>query len=233
MHRNQPHIPSAGAAAVPILDLKPAKRRGNYNCSRCGMPKKGHSCNVAVQATSAATPGPTTTVDSSCSASRTSNTPQSRQPSNFRRALSFDDVDVRCDSPERAVDNSDYQESPPDLDPDEVMRSGGLSAVCLWEVLRRLPPVELIAAAGVCKGWRDTARSLWRAAEELRLRVPRRTQLGFVGSLLQKCPALVRLSLRMESDVDSTMLACIAFSCPNLESMEICTSETAVNRITG
>ncbi|GLU07636.1 hypothetical protein SLE2022_245880 [Rubroshorea leprosula] len=233
MHRNQPHIPSAGAAAVPILDLKPAKRRGNYNCSRCGMPKKGHSCNVAAQATTAATPGPATTVDSSCSASRTSNTPQSRQPSNFRRALSFDDVDVRCDSPERAVDNSDYQESPLDLDPDEVMRSGGLPAVCLWEVLRRLPPVELIAAAGVCKGWRDTARTVWRAAEELRLRVPRRTQLGFVGSVLQKCPALVRLSLRMESDVDSTMLACIAFSCPNLESMEICTSETAVNRITG
>lgn len=35
------------------------------------------------------------------------------------------------------------------------------------------------------------------------------------------------------SDVDATMLACIAFSCPNLESMEIYTSGSAVNRITG
>ncbi|KAJ0111933.1 hypothetical protein Patl1_03245 [Pistacia atlantica] len=37
----------------------------------------------------------------------------------------------------------------------------------------------------------------------------------------------------MESDVDATMLACIAFSCPHLECMEISTSDTAVNRITG
>ena len=29
------------------------------------------------------------------------------------------------------------------------------------------------------------------------------------------------------------MFACIAFSCPNLEVMEISTSEAAVNRITG
>ena len=35
------------------------------------------------------------------------------------------------------------------------------------------------------------------------------------------------------SDVDATMLECIAFSCPNLESMEIYASENAVNRITG
>ncbi|GLU03609.1 hypothetical protein SLE2022_207980 [Rubroshorea leprosula] len=235
MHRNQPHIPPASAAAFPVLDLKSAKRRGSYNCSRCGLPKKGHTCNVAAtNATSVATPGPTTTVDSTSSCvSRLCNTPQSRPPSHFRRALSFDDIDVRCDTPERAVDHYDYQVSPPDLDPDEVMRSGGLPAVCLWEVLRRLPPVGLLTAAGVCKGWKDTARSVWRAAEELRLRVPRKAQLGFAGSVLQKCPSLVRLSLRMESDVDSTMLACIAFSCPNLEHMEICTSDLAVNRITG
>lgn len=35
------------------------------------------------------------------------------------------------------------------------------------------------------------------------------------------------------SDVDATMLACIAFSCPNLEFMEISMASTAVNRITG
>lgn len=104
---------------------------------------------------------------------------------------------------------------------------------CLWEVLRRLPPPALLSAARVCKGWRDTSKRLWRAAEELRLRVPAKAQIGFVGSVLHKCPGLVRLSLRMESDVDATMLACIAFSCPNLETMEIFTSDTSINRITG
>ncbi|MCD9559701.1 hypothetical protein HAX54_017870, partial [Datura stramonium] len=58
-------------------------------------------------------------------------------------------------------------------------------------------------------------------------------KVGHVGSVLQKCPGLVKLSLRMKSDVDATMLACIAFSCPNLDSMEILTSDTSVNRITG
>ncbi|OMP08822.1 hypothetical protein COLO4_06074 [Corchorus olitorius] len=120
-----------------------------------------------------------------------------------------------------------------DLDPDNEIVSGGLPAGCLWDVLRRLPPAGLLSAARVCKGWRETTKRLWRAAEELRLRVPPRAQLGFIGSLLQKCPSLIRLSLKMESDVDATMLACVAFSCPNLESMEITTSDTAVNRITG
>ncbi|XP_026433940.1 uncharacterized protein LOC113331450 [Papaver somniferum] len=35
------------------------------------------------------------------------------------------------------------------------------------------------------------------------------------------------------SDVDSTMFACIAFSCPNLQSMKIRTMHKAINRITG
>lgn len=35
------------------------------------------------------------------------------------------------------------------------------------------------------------------------------------------------------SDVDATMLACIAFSCPNLKSLEILTSDSCINRITG
>uniref|UniRef100_A0A803MBD6 Uncharacterized protein n=1 Tax=Chenopodium quinoa TaxID=63459 RepID=A0A803MBD6_CHEQI len=34
-------------------------------------------------------------------------------------------------------------------------------------------------------------------------------------------------------DMDSTMLACIAFSCPNLETMEISMSESSINRISG
>lgn len=58
--------------------------------------------------------------------------------------------------------------------------------------------MELLIAAKVCKGWRDTSRRIWKAAEELRLRVPVRSQLGFAGSVVRKCPGLLRLSLRME-----------------------------------
>lgn len=65
------------------------------------------------------------------------------------------------------------------------------------------------------------------------MRVPSRAQVGFVGSLLQKCSGLVTLSLRLESDLDSMMLACIAFSCPNLEVLEITKSQSSINRITG
>ncbi|KAF2314812.1 hypothetical protein GH714_036745 [Hevea brasiliensis] len=227
-HPNQPHIspatPGTSSFSSSVDFNKPVKKqRGNYNCGRCGLPKKGHSCHLPPAATY--TP---TSADSSASVSTSKSRPlppSRQQYTHLRRALSFDDIDIRCDSPEPEMDESEL-----DL---LVSGSGKLPASCLWEVLKRLPPAGLLAAARVCKGWRDTARRLWRAAEELRLRVPPRAQLGFVGSVLQKCPGLVRLSLRMESDVDATMLACIAFSCPNLEFMEISTSDTAVNRITG
>lgn len=39
--------------------------------------------------------------------------------------------------------------------------------------------------------------------------------------------------LVMCSDIDATTLACIAFSCPNLEVLEISTSGSAINRISG
>ena len=81
---------------------------------------------------------------------------------------------------------------------DSDLVSGGLPANCLWEVLRRLPPAGLLSAAKVCKGWRETTRRLWRAAEVLKLRVPSRAQVGLVGSVLHKCPGLISLSLRME-----------------------------------
>lgn len=35
------------------------------------------------------------------------------------------------------------------------------------------------------------------------------------------------------SDIDATMLACVAFSLPNLEAFEINMAENVVNRITG
>ncbi|XP_041006569.1 F-box/LRR-repeat protein 17 [Juglans microcarpa x Juglans regia] len=231
-HRNQSPL-SPGTPTTPCCDAtiaaepKRLKKRGSYNCGRCGLPKKGHSCHVG---------SPTVSIDStpmhadSSAAYSTSPTgpPPPRQPySHLRRALSFDD-DVRGGFPE-----PETEEDEEDLDlrhrlPDP--ESDGFPAGCLWEILKRLPPAGLLAAARVCKGWRETARRLWRAAEELRLRVPARSQ---VGSVLQKCPGLARLSLRMESDVDATMLACIAFSCPNLEFMEILKSEAAINRISG
>ncbi|KAH7577620.1 hypothetical protein JRO89_XS01G0276400 [Xanthoceras sorbifolium] len=231
MQRQQHHISSSSADYSAFdFNARPSKRRGSYNCGRCGQPKKGHNCHLTTPtASSSPSAGTPTPSDSSAgvSASASANRPP-RQPhySHLRRALSFDNIDLSCDSPEpdAIIDETE--------DPDPIT-SGGLPAICLWEVLRRLPPAGLLAAAKVCKGWRDTTRRLWRAAEELRLRVPLRAQVGFVGSVLQKCPGLVRLSLRMESDVDATMLACIAFSCPNLECMEISTSDTAVNRITG
>jgi len=73
-----------------------------------------------------------------------------------------------------------------------------LPASCLWEILRRLPPAGILSAARVCKGWRETTRKIWKAAEVLRLTVPSRAQVGFVGSLLQKYSRLVTLSLRLE-----------------------------------
>ncbi|KAG2719041.1 hypothetical protein I3760_03G248800 [Carya illinoinensis] len=241
-HRSQSHL-SAGVPTTPggetqlASDSKLGKKRGSYNCGRCGLPKKGHSCHVAI--TTAAIESTPTHADSSVAISATSSLSTTRLPpprqhcSNLRRALSFDDdvedVGGGFPEPEAAYDEENLQFDDPLPDPN----SGGFPPGCLWEILRRLPPVGLLAAARVCKGWRETARKLWRAAEELRLRVPARAQVGFVGSVLQKCPGLVRLSLRMESDLDATMLACIAFSCPNLEFMEILKSDTAMNRITG
>ncbi|XP_022769849.1 F-box/LRR-repeat protein 17-like [Durio zibethinus] len=250
MHQPQSHISSsasaatAAAAAAAAFDFKPPKRRGSYNCGRCGLPKKGHVCQVigtgssptsiSTPTSAPATATATTATDASSSAARPPRPPPLRQPySRLRRALSFDDIDIHCDSPENDLDGYDSSFPGTDLDPDNEIVSGGLPAGCLWEVLRRLPPAGLLEAAKVCKGWRETTKRLWRAAEELRLMVPPRAHLRFIGSVLQKCPSLVRLSLKMESDVDSTMLACIAFSCPNLESMEISKSDTAVNRITG
>ncbi|KAF3436217.1 hypothetical protein FNV43_RR23309 [Rhamnella rubrinervis] len=238
MQHHQPHLSAAGTStpggptiALPSTssEYKRGKKRGSYNCGRCGLPKKGHSCHTSTIATTPTDSSADISAPSSLSVTRP---PPSRQGySHLRRALSFDDVDNCGDfyTPEPEEDDFDVTVDEQESDPD----SGGLPGSCLWEVLRRLPPAGLLSAAKVCKGWRETARRLWRAAEVLKLRVPIRAQVGFVGSVLHKCPGLVSLSLRMESDVDATMLACIAFSCPNLEFMEISTSDTALNRITG
>lgn len=94
------------------------------------------------------------------------------------------------------MDEDLFSETDPDLDLDA--ESCGLPANLLWDVMKRLPPAGLLSAAKVCRGWRETAKRIWRAAEELKLRVPVNVTVGFVASMLQKCPGIVRLSLRME-----------------------------------
>ncbi|CAI9781233.1 unnamed protein product [Fraxinus pennsylvanica] len=228
MYRHQPH------PATPISDasflIKRGKKRGNYNCARCGLPKKGHNCNLPKDISGSFTPisTPTAADDSIISISSVSETAaRPLPPLGSRRALSFDDV---SEADSRGELELECYEEELDMDPDVA---GKLPASCLWEVLRRLPPVGLLSAAMVCKGWRETTKKLWRVAEELRLRVPSKAEIRLFGSMLQKCPGLTKLSLTMESDVDTTMLACVAFSCPNLLSLEIFTSVTSGNRITG
>ncbi|KAG5125959.1 hypothetical protein JHK82_026794 [Glycine max] len=224
-----PHGGDASDAA------KRGKKRGSYNCGRCGLPKKGHNCTVKTPAsTAAATPDSSLSIVSLPSSSAVPSLRQS--PSNLGRALSFDDFDepalvVDRYEPDEKVDSDVFDETNPDLDLDAD--AGGLPASLMWEVMRRLPPPGLLSAAKVCKGWRDTTKRLWRAVEELKIRVPANVPVRFVASMLQKCPGIVRLSLRMESDFDSTMLACIAFSCPNLECMKILTFDAAIIRING
>ncbi|KAK1412590.1 hypothetical protein QVD17_33967 [Tagetes erecta] len=227
MHGHQPHpvTPPTTTAYSDILLSKKGKRRGSYNCGRCGQPKKGHVCHLPPPVTDSNSPV-VTPADSNSAAIVTATV---RPCSNLRRALSFDEIDVR-----EVLESDDEGGGDVDLEDVEVdVGSGKLPVSCLWEVMRRLPPPTLLTVAKVCTGWRDVSKQIWKAAEEVRVRVPAKMQVGYVGSVLQKCPGLVRLSLTMESDMDSTMLACIAFSCPNLESLEIVMCEGSYNRITG
>ncbi|KAK7277586.1 hypothetical protein RJT34_22601 [Clitoria ternatea] len=236
------HIPAAlppahGGDTATSSDVKRGKKRGSYNCGRCGLPKKGHNCNVQTPVSVVSTPAAADSSISVVSAPSSATSALRQPPSHLRRALSFDDLEdhvaeVDPSALDDQVDGGLFAEMDPDLDLDSES-CGGLPASLLWEVLRRLPPAGLLSAARVCKGWRETSKRLWRAVEELKLRVPVKVQVGFVASMLQKCPGIVRLSLRMESDFDSTMLACIAFSCPNLECMEVYTFDNATNRING
>ncbi|XP_044386873.1 F-box/LRR-repeat protein 17 isoform X1 [Triticum aestivum] len=227
-------VPAPDAAAAPAQPAV-AKKRGSYNCGRCGLPKKGHVCSI---------PGPPAAGAGAAPAAE-------HKP---RRALHFDEaaaaggaldatpVAVAYPAPHRPpekkarVDVVDVDDSEPESG--AVVRQG-LVAVgsgvrvpgeVVIEVLRRLAPRAVAASAAVSRGWRDCARRVWRGAEELRLRA---AGVSTIGTLLPRCPALSRLVLRMESDVDATMLACLAFSCPNMQSLEISMADSAVNRMTG
>ncbi|KAK8467903.1 hypothetical protein PHAVU_007G176500 [Phaseolus vulgaris] len=217
-------------------DGKRAKKRGSYNCGRCGLPKKGHNCTIKTPVSASVTPAPPDSSLSVVSIPSSASSGLRNLPTTLRRALSFDDLDERGSGFDRSeleerADADLFSETDPDLDLDANLC--GLPGNLLWDVMKRLPPAGLLSAARVCRGWRETAKRIWRAAEELKLRVPINVTVGFVASMLQKCPGIVRLSLRMESDFDSTMLACVAFSCPNLEYMEISTFDSASIRING
>ncbi|KAG0474033.1 hypothetical protein HPP92_015890 [Vanilla planifolia] len=183
------------------------KKRGSYNCGRCGLPKKGHVCRSSSPAPVPVPP---------------------RSDHRLRRALSFEEEVAETPLPfAQALESAVEEEE------EEVVEFGGGAAVpmtCLAMVLRRLTPKELMGAAMVCRGWRECVRRIWISADEIRIRV---SQIRFVGSVFQRCSGLSRLSLIMESDADSTVLACVAFSCPNLECLEISLAKNAVNRITG
>ncbi|XP_020587013.1 F-box/LRR-repeat protein 17 [Phalaenopsis equestris] len=185
----------------------PAKKRGNYNCGRCGLPKKGHVCPSS--------PPPAL---------------PPRSDHRLRRALSFDEEIAAVTTPQPEAAGMAFAAED---DEEEMVDVGGgfaLPESCLARVFRRLSPKELMGSALVCRGWRECVRRVWITAEEIRVRV---SQVRFVGSVLHKCVNLARLSLIMESDADSTVLACVAFSCPNLEYLEISLAKNAVNRITG
>ncbi|KAL9331824.1 hypothetical protein ACSQ67_001434 [Phaseolus vulgaris] len=223
IHTMQQFHPTPSHAASS--QAKFGKKRGSYNCGRCGLPKKGHVCTVGNPATSSsATPSHSSLSVVASAPSSISVSAARRSALQPRRALSFDHEEACGLDPSECTSVWSQED---DLD------SSGLPGNVLWDILRRLPPSGLLTAAKVSRGWRDMTRSLWKAAEELNLRVPASVQVGFVASMLQKCPGIVNLSLVMESDVDSTMLACIAFSCPNLAFLEISVSDSAVNRITG
>ncbi|KQK14086.1 F-box/LRR-repeat protein 17 isoform X2 [Brachypodium distachyon] len=213
-------------ASLPTKPPPPPrpKTRGSYNCGRCGLPKKGHVCNLPSPADGGA---PTPSPSSSGAASG---------ENRLRRALSFDDAATPT-SPEKkpraAGDEEEADEADGQMEEDEErMELGGRAwpRELVADVLRRLGPRGVMAAAAVSRGWRDCAGRVWRATEELRLRA---VGVGLLGALLPRCTALSRLVLRMESDVDAAMLACLAFSCSSLETLEITMADKAVNRMTG
>lgn len=183
---------------------KRGKKRGSYNCGRCGLPKKGHVCDVNNNHTEVPTPtssdAKSFVLPSPLSVVRSQPPPPppttTRQAvPQLRRALSFDDIGVTDESPGSDDDEEEVFDLESELD---LGGSGKLPANCLWEVFKRLPPTAMLSAAKVCKGWRDVSRRIWKSAVELRLEVPVKAQIGLVGSVLHKCPGLVKLSLRMK-----------------------------------
>lgn len=201
----------AAAAAQPG---GPQKRRGSYNCGRCGLPKKGHVCSV---------PG-----NGKAGEPKT----QPQQQNKPRRALQFDDPATEAAGeavtvvenavpvsmapppplpppPPRAavlagrkrprVEVVDMEEDEEDEEEDLGLVELGAGRRAPWQVvaqvLRRISPRGLAAAAGVSRGWRECARRVWRAAEEIHFSA---ASVRPVGALIARCPVLAKLALRMD-----------------------------------
>ncbi|CAM0875803.1 unnamed protein product [Alopecurus aequalis] len=197
------------------------KTRGSYNCGRCGQPKKGHVCHLPDGAPS---PSPSSSGQAA-----------SGGDNRLRRALSFDDAPSSPEKKPRGAlvpkDEEDGDDDDMEEDEERIELGGrAVPAEVVAEVLRRLGPRGVLESAAVSRGWRDCAARVWRAAEELRLRP---AGVALVGALLPRCTALSRLVLHMQSDVDATMLSCLAFSCSSLETLEITMADKAVNSMTG
>ncbi|KAJ3687410.1 hypothetical protein LUZ61_016574 [Rhynchospora tenuis] len=218
-------------ALIPSSSASSKKKRGSYNCGRCGAPKKGHVCSL----TGSSPPHP-----------RSRSRPAASSRSRLRRALSFDDpVPLNCLSPQtQAQSQPDEEEEEQEMEQEEedqehelvgVGTAGLVPLASLVEVFRRVPVKGLLAAGAVCRGWRQCVKRMWRSAEELRICVSpcSQSQISFLESILQKCSGLLRLTLRMQSDANSTLLGCIAFFCPKLQVLEISLAAGAVNKING
>nr|CAB3466416.1 unnamed protein product [Digitaria exilis] len=203
-------VHAAAAAAQPGGTQK---RRGSYNCGRCGLPKKGHVCSV---------PG-----NGGAKAVETKTQPQ--QQNKPRRALQFDDPATEAVTvvenavpvsmapppplpppPPRAaaaagrkrprvevVDMEEDEEDEEDLGLVELGAGRRAPWQVVAQVLRRISPRGLAAAAGVSRGWRECARRVWRAAEEIHFSA---ASVRPVGALVARCPALAKLALCMDRD---------------------------------
>lgn len=170
----------------PLKRPVPSKKRGSYNCGRCGLPKKGHVCGLAPSEADAAEPSPR----------------PPRSGNRLRRALSFDDDVAQIGESPLLLSHQVVQEDAMEEDEEEELVGVGTAGLVplssLVEVLKRVPVKELLSAAVVCHGWRQCVKRMWRSAEELRIKVSPNSQIGFIESILEKCAGLVRLTLRME-----------------------------------
>lgn len=319
-------LPQSPAMAVPTPmkggATKKGKKRGSYNCGKCGLPKKGHVC---VDTSSPDTPAkmdfsphknathtPSHTLSPSyamrgrilhrSSASPSLNkdphgndtgnnnknnngsncnvvaiphgtpmgcsgsmyTPQRNSFHRAKRSLSMTDGVRSSDligsnvpkakhsrgaslsSPTSSYSSNDRHGRLPEchadmnIDMDSVdsthlsdrRGTSVLTATCMLEVLKRLPPSSLLAASNVCTLWRRYVHSVWSAVEETRLLVSHHRK-GSVFIILQKCPNLKHLILDVKSEIDDDLLRTIANLTPCLASLEIQISQGGINSVTG
>lgn len=228
----------------PSLSKK-GKRRGSYNCGRCGQPKRGHVCpDDPPEDDHIAPPTPQGMLDPSRThASRRhakpllpslpSSSPSSSCSSNelYRRALaasaSFDASAHNCASP----DSSALEPCPR---PEEAM-----PLACMVHILSRLFPPDLVAASSVCRRWRQCAEYVWAAIREANLSISapynecKPSENDYVPFFLRKCSSLTSLSLNVFSQISDSLLKCIAALCPQLTSLEVSLNALGVNNVSG